>query len=158
MIWQDLHHSELDTATLYALLRLRNAVFIVEQRCLYQDIDGWDLRGDNRHILAWKGGQLAACARLIIDDDKGDNVAIGRIITAPIIRGQGLGTPLVEHALAACYRHWPARTVFISAQAHLKHFYERSGFVAQGDGYLEDGIPHLKMQHHPNTRNVDNAL
>lgn len=140
--WQEYHHSDLNTAQLYAILALRTEVFIVEQTCVYQDIDGQDLAGENRHIVAWLEGKPAAYARIL---RHADDVAIGRVIVAPSARGLKLGYQLMEQALAACHKHWPGARVVISAQAHLQGFYGRLGFVANTDIYDEDGIPHVGM-------------
>ena len=141
--WQDYHHSDLNTAQLYAILALRTEVFIVEQTCVYQDIDGQDLAGENRHIVAWLEGKPAAYARIL---RHADDVAIGRVIVAPSARGLKLGYQLMEQALAACDKHWPGARVVISAQAHLQGFYGRLGFVANTDIYDEDGIAHVGME------------
>lgn len=140
--WQDYHHSDLNAAQLYAILALRTEVFIVEQNCVYQDIDGQDLAGENRHIVAWLEGKPAAYARIL---RHADDVAIGRVIVAPSARGLKLGYQLMEQALAACHKHWPDARVVISAQAHLQGFYGRLGFVANTDIYDEDGIAHVGM-------------
>lgn len=143
--WQDLSHPELDRQTLYALLALRNAVFIVEQHCPYQDLDGRDLQGENRHILGWKGERLVACARILTPINAKEPVAIGRVVVAPDARGLNLGYRLMEQALASCAQHWSQHEVYLSAQAHLQSFYHKLGFRAQGDIYLEDDIPHIAM-------------
>ncbi len=141
--WQDYHHSELNTAQLYAILALRSEVFVVEQNCVYQDIDGQDLSGENRHIVAWLDGHVAAYARILRLKDE---VAVGRVIVAPSARGLKLGYELMEQALAACQKHWPGARVAISAQAHLQGFYARLGFVAYTEIYDEDGIAHVGME------------
>ena len=141
--WQDYHHSELSAAQLYAILALRSEVFVVEQTCIYQDIDGQDLTGENRHIVAWLEGKPAAYARVL---RHAEDVAIGRVIVAPSARGLKLGHQLMEQALAACQKHWPGERVAISAQAHLQGFYGRLGFVAYTEIYDEDGIPHVGME------------
>lgn len=143
--WQDLPHPELDRQTLYALLALRNAVFIVEQNCPYQDLDGRDLQSENRHILGWKGDELIACARLLTPDSAQAPVAIGRVVVSPAARGLNLGYRLMEQALMSCAQHWPQHDVYLSAQAHLQTFYQKLGFGAQGEVYLEDNIPHIAM-------------
>ncbi|MBU9847041.1 GNAT family N-acetyltransferase [Rahnella ecdela] len=141
--WQDYHHSELNAAQLYAILALRSEVFVVEQTCVYQDIDGQDLAGENRHIVAWLNGHVAAYARILRLENE---VAIGRVIVAPSARGLKLGYQLMEQALASCQKHWPGARVAISAQAHLQGFYGRLGFVAYTEIYDEDGIPHVGME------------
>ena len=122
--WQDLHHSELSVSQLYALLQLRCAVFVVEQNCPYQDIDGDDLTGDNRHILGWKNDELVAYARILKSDDDLEPVVIGRVI--------------VSEAL-------PDKPVYLGAQAHLQNFYQSFGFIPVTEVYEEDGIPHIGM-------------
>ena len=142
-IWQDFHHSQLTVGQLYQLLKLRNEVFIVEQNCVYQDIDGQDLAGNNRHIMAWQTNELVAYARILATDTQ---LSIGRVITAPVARGTGLGYQLLEKALNACKQHWSSTLpIYLSAQAHLQQFYGSFGFIAEGDIYDEDGIPHIKM-------------
>ena len=94
--WQDLHHSELSVSQLYALLQLRCAVFVVEQNCPYQDIDGDDLTGDNRHILGWKNDELVAYARILKSDDDLEPVVIGRVIVSEALRGEKVGQQLMN--------------------------------------------------------------
>jgi ElaA protein len=146
--WTCLHHRDLDSETLYAVLRLRCEVFVVEQHCPYQDVDGRDLAGDTHHLLAREGSQLLAYLRLLAPCAALPAVAIGRVITAPAARGQGLGHQLMERAVQACGQLWPGCPLYLSAQAHLQAYYGRYGFTARGDGYLEDGIPHIDM-HRP---------
>ncbi|MTH46430.1 GNAT family N-acetyltransferase [Intestinirhabdus alba] len=142
--WQDLHHAELTVAQLYALLQLRSEVFVVEQKCPYLDVDGEDLVGENRHILGWRNGELAAYARILPREDDGP-LAIGRVIVSRALRGEALGQQLMRQTLAVCQRRWPGRAIYLSAQAHLQDFYARFGFRAVTDVYDEDGIPHVGM-------------
>lgn len=144
--WQDRHHSELTPHELYALLALRSAVFVVEQQCAYLDVDGNDLRAENRHLLGMAGGQLVAYARLLSPEDESSPVKIGRVIVSDRVRGARLGNRLMEQAIGRCQQHWPGRDLFLSAQAHLENFYQRHGFIAVGERYLEDGIPHVDMR------------
>ncbi|OON37115.1 GNAT family N-acetyltransferase [Izhakiella australiensis] len=144
--WQDLHHREFTTHQLYALLALRNQVFIVEQNCPYLDIDNLDLQGDNRHILGTLEGNIVACARILAPEGQNKPVKIGRVIVSPSLRGLRLGQQLMAQAMDSCQKHWAQRTVFLSAQAHLQHFYGHFGFQAVSEVYLEDGIPHIDMQ------------
>lgn len=94
--WQDLHHSELTVQSLYALLKLRCEVFVVEQTCPYQDIDGDDLVGENRHILGWRDNELVAYARILKSEEDFDPVVIGRVIISGRARGEKLGYQLME--------------------------------------------------------------
>ncbi|GGD33299.1 GNAT family N-acetyltransferase [Franconibacter pulveris 1160] len=143
--WQDLHHSELDVPTLYALLKLRCDVFVVEQNCVYADIDGDDLVGENRHLLGWRDGELVAYARILKSVEEEAPVAIGRVIVSRAARGEKLGYQLMEQALASCQRHWPQRAIYLGAQAHLQPFYASFGFRPVTEIYDEDGIPHIGM-------------
>lgn len=107
MTWQDLHHSELTVPQLYALLKLRSEVFVVEQQCAYQDVDGDDLVGENRHLLGWRDGELVAYARILKSEEMYDPVVIGRVIVSPAARGEkrpsadGAGAGQLSAALAA---------------------------------------------------------
>ena len=143
--WQDLHHSELSVSQLYALLQLRCAVFVVEQNCPYQDIDGDDLTGDNRHILGWKNDELVAYARILKSEEDFDPVVIGRVIISGRARGEKLGYQLMEKTLDACQKQWPDKALYLGAQAHLQSFYGHFGFVPVSEVYDEDGIPHIGM-------------
>ncbi|NWK87128.1 GNAT family N-acetyltransferase [Raoultella terrigena] len=145
MIWQDLHHSELTVPQLYALLKLRCEVFVVEQNCPYQDVDGDDLIGENRHLLGWRGDELVAYARILKSAEDFEPVVIGRVIVSPTVRGEKLGYQLMEKALASCTRLWPQKAIYLGAQAHLKSFYASFGFQAVTDVYDEDGIAHIGM-------------
>lgn len=143
--WQDLHHSQLSVSDLYGVLALRNAVFIVEQNCPYQDIDGDDLVGENRHLLGWREGKLVAYARILKSENDLEPVTIGRVIIDPAVRGEKLGYQLMERAIASCERHWPQSAIYLGAQAHLQAFYAHFGFRPVTDVYDEDGIPHVGM-------------
>lgn len=125
--WQDLHHSELTVPQLYALLKLRCAVFVVEQRCPYLDVDGDDLVGDNRHILGWHQDELVAYARILKSDNESDPVVIGRVIVNDAWRGAKLGQQLMAKTLESCGRHWPDKPLYLGAQAYLQPFYARFG-------------------------------
>ena len=143
--WQDLHHSDLSVSQLYALLQLRCAVFVVEQNCPYQDIDGDDLEGENRHILGWHNGALVAYARILKSDDELQPVVIGRVIVSEALRGEKIGQQLMSKALESCTRRWPEKPIYLGAQAHLQNFYGQFGFIPVTDIYEEDGIPHIGM-------------
>jgi ElaA protein len=144
--WACPHHRDLDTAQLYALLALRTEVFVVEQRCPYLETDGQDLQGDTHHLMAWKERRLAAYLRLLDPASQQGDVVIGRVVTAPGSRGQGLGHELLERGIRQAEQLWPGVPIYLSAQAHLQGYYARYGFVAQGKTYLEDDIPHIGMR------------
>jgi ElaA protein len=143
--WNDLHHSQLTVQQLYALLQLRCEVFVVEQTCAYQDVDGDDLVGENRHILGWRDGELVAYARILKSDAEFEPVVIGRVIVSRAVRGEKLGVQLMEQTLASCQHYWPQKALYLGAQAHLQPFYARFGFLPVTDVYDEDGIPHIGM-------------
>lgn len=143
--WQDLHHSELTVPALYALLKLRCEVFVVEQTCPYLDVDGDDLIGENRHLLGWKDDRLVAYARILVSEDEIEPVVIGRVIVSAEARGERLGHQLMTRCVASSLQRWPQRALYLGAQAHLREFYAQFGFVTVTDVYDEDGIPHVGM-------------
>ena len=142
--WAWLSFDELDGPALYAALALRQAVFVVEQDCPYLDADGLDDR--SMHLLGWRGGDLAAYARALPPGLVYPCAAIGRVVTSPAARGQGLGRPLMRRAMAHTWRRWGPGPIKLSAQAHLEPYYRSLGFAVCGPGYDEDGIPHLPMR------------
>lgn len=147
--WTDLGAADLDVPTLYDVLVLRSAVFVVEQACAYQDVDGLDLLEGTRHLVARRAepqGPLAAYARILAPDDEHPAPRIGRVIVQGEARGQQLGRRLMERALASCEEHWPGQPVELGAQAHLSGFYGSLGFAAVGEPYDEDGILHVRMR------------
>ena len=144
--WICKHHSDLDKEELYALLKLRSDVFVVEQKCAYPDLDGQDLGGDTHHLMGWEDDQLMAYLRLLDPESQSGDVVIGRVIIAPQGRGKGLGHVMMEHALKQAGKHWPHVPIYLSAQAHLQGYYGRYGFVVAGEEYLEDDIPHIGMR------------
>ncbi|AZZ44215.1 acetyltransferase [Pseudomonas sp. MT-1] len=144
--WICKHHTELSAQQLYAILRLRAEVFVVEQQCVYLDVDGQDLLGDTCHLMAWQEEQLVAYLRLLDPIQQGGNVVIGRVVTAPSIRSRGIGHKLMVQALDHAGEKWPGRPIYLSAQAHLQGYYGRYGFKPVGEVYLEDGIPHIGMR------------
>ncbi|MFW6752924.1 GNAT family N-acetyltransferase [Pseudomonas glycinae] len=144
--WVCKHHSDLGLEQLYAILKLRSEVFVVEQRCAYLDPDGQDLDGDTCHLMGWDDDQLVAYLRLLDPESQGGDVVIGRVLTAPVGRGKGLGHEMMEQALKQAEKRWPEVPIYLSAQAHLQGYYGRYGFVVAGEEYLEDDIPHIGMR------------
>lgn len=137
---------ELTTDELYGLLRLRSEAFVVEQACVYQDLDGLDAAA--LHLLTTGEDGLAAYARLLPPGTPGYDAAagIGRVVTAAAYRGAGLGRQLVRRGVGECQRRWPGRDVVLHAQSHLLAFYGSCGFRSEGDEYLETGLPHRVMR------------
>lgn len=144
--WHCKHHNELSKEELYALLLLRTRVFVVEQNCPYLEVDGQDLQGETCHLMAWHEGQLLAYLRLLDPQLQAGKVVIGRVVIAPEARGEGLGHRLMEQALQACSERWSGLPIYLSAQAHLRGYYGRYGFLPVTEVYLEDGIAHIGMQ------------
>ena len=135
--------SELNTQELYTILQLRSEVFVVEQNCIYQDIDGADFNAI--HQLIFKENQLVAYARILPAGKYFDQLSIGRIVTAFQLRRTGLGHQLMQEAIDYCKERFSNQSIKISAQQYLIKFYESHRFIIQGEGYLEDGIPHIAM-------------
>lgn len=140
--YQTKSFDDLTTHELWAAYQLRTAVFVVEQKCYYQEVDEDDLTAS--HLLGTDDqGHLVAYARLI---PEGDHVRIGRVVVAPAVRGNGSGRQLVAAAITAAKAHFPnAVQIDIQAQAYLQQFYATFGFQPVSDVYLETGIPHLDM-------------
>ncbi|GIC76322.1 GNAT family N-acetyltransferase [Moritella sp. F3] len=147
MTWMCRQFSELSSLQLYDVLQLRAAIFVVEQDCPYQDIDGLDLHPETRHVLHYNSqGELLAYLRILAAGVSYPDVAIGRVVTAASARGQGLGHQLLDRGINAAKSVWPAQDLYLSAQAHLQHYYQRYDFVTVTAEYLEDGIPHVGMR------------
>lgn len=145
-MWSDLASTEIDARTLYDVLVLRSAVFVVEQDCAYQDPDGLDLLEGTRHLTGLVEGSIAAYARILAPDEEHPTPRIGRVIVLDAVRGQQHGRRLMERALLSCEEHWPGQAVELGAQAHLAGFYGSLGFEAVSDPYDEDGILHVWMR------------
>ena len=141
--WQCLDFSALGSERLYAILRLRQEVFAVEQNSVYLDVDGKDLQA--LHLFAEKDGRVLAYCRLLAPGAKYAEASIGRVVSAPEVRGTGAGRELMRQALEHCQQHYPDSGIRISAQCYLQRFYESFGFGSVGEPYDEDGIPHIEM-------------
>lgn len=129
----------LDAATAYAVWKLRQDVFVVEQDCPYPDLDGRDDEPGTRHVLMRVEGTLVGYARVL---DDADVWRIGRVALAKVARGKGLADLVMQTALQVA----PDRDVVLDAQAPLERWYATFGFVASGPEFLEDGIPHVPMR------------
>lgn len=130
--------------TLYRVLALRSAVFVVEQACPYLDADGRD--ADAWHLLGWDGEALAAYLRVFFPTALDPAAHIGRVIVAPTHRAQGLGGAVMREGIRRVEAVLGPVPIALSAQAHLQGFYAALGFEVDGPGYDEDGIPHLPMR------------
>jgi ElaA protein len=136
--------SALGGRDVHDVLRLRAAVFVVEQRCAYQDPDSLDL--SSHHCLGRAGPELAAYLRSMPPREGAAYSALGRIVVDPAYRGRDLGRELVRRGIAFNRGRWPGRDIRIAAQAHLTALYESLGFVSENDLFLEDGIEHVHMR------------
>ena len=135
---------ELTTDELYALLQLRSEVFVVEQNCVYQDMDGKDQKAI--HVLGYSDEVLVACSRLFKPKDYFEYSSIGRVIVKASYRDKKFGHELMRVSIDAIKKLFQETKITISAQLYLQKFYESHGFIAVGESYLEDDIPHIGMR------------
>lgn len=152
LVWKQASFDALSSRALYALLQLRSAVFVVEQNCLFQDMDDSDAQAI--HLMAWSGDRLLAYARCFAPGVKFGEASIGRIATHMAARGTGLGQLLVQKAIDLVSTTWSPQPIRIGAQARLKKFYQGLGFDDMGIPYVEDGIDHLEMVWRPQTQEM----
>ena len=141
--WRFAAFDALTLTELYAVLQLRSEVFVVEQACVFQDMDGADPAA--MHLLGTAGGRLVAYARCFAAGLKFKEASIGRLITRSELRGSGAGHVLVRRAIASVTQQWGPQAIRIGAQARLENFYRQHGFKTTGAPYIEDGIPHIEM-------------
>ena len=145
--WQWSSFADLTAAQLYAMLALRQEVFVLEQTCLYPDIDGLDPAA--QHLLGWRNAgdrlELVAHLRCLAPGAKYAEMSIGRVVTSPAARGTGLGRELVTQGLEFARAMHPGHAIRIGAQAHLEAFYASFGFATVSEPYDEDGILHIDM-------------
>jgi ElaA protein len=153
--WQWSSYEELSKEDLYAVLARRQEVFIIEQQCIYPDLDGIDLQAF--HLLGWSEPnkvqnnaqdgerQLLAYLRCVFPGVKYPEVSLGRVLSAPSARGTGAGRELLAQGIRHAGQQFPGLRIRISAQLYLEGFYRSFGFVSTSDPYDEDGIPHIEM-------------
>lgn len=134
---------ELTPHELYSILQLRNIVFAIEQNCVYPDMDDKDQPAE--HLMAWQNEMLIAYTRILPPGIAYDEPSIGRVVTAPSVRGEGVGKQLIEKSLEQVYNKYGTTPVKIGAQLYLKKFYTELGFLQTSGVYLEDGIEHIEM-------------
>lgn len=139
-----LSFEELSTRELYQLLRLRSVVFVVEQDCVYQDLDNKDMKA--LHVLGKLDGEIVAYARIFDRGDYFQTACIGRVVVDPSHRKMAWGHAIVAAAIKGIKTFYDQDAITISAQLYLKAFYESHGFVQSSEGYLEDGLPHIEMK------------
>jgi len=142
--WSVQSFDELAVRDLYRLLAARVDVFVVEQDCPYQDLDGHD--DGAIHVSGWRNdGEPAAYARVLGPGVRFEEPSIGRVLTTSAVRGTGAGRELMRRSIAATRAAFPGRAIRISAQRYLERFYGELGFTIESEPYLEDGIPHVEM-------------
>lgn len=134
---------ELTVNELYEILQLRSEIFVVEQNCVYNDLDGLDSLAV--HLFARKNGEIIAYSRLLKPGTRFPDCSIGRVVVKKPDRGSGLGKEMMETAKTYIIKHWGAGKIKVSAQKYLQRFYENLGFEIVTEMYLEDGIPHYGM-------------
>ena len=134
---------DLTAAELYAILQLRNQVFVVEQKCIFQDADDKDQ--DSFHLMGFAEKRLIAYTRIVPPGISYSEASIGRVVTAPSVRGNGTGKALLQQSIRTLYELLGHQPIKMGAQLYLKHFYESFGFRQISDIYDEDGIDHIYM-------------
>ncbi|MGD1848099.1 MAG: GNAT family N-acetyltransferase [Salibacteraceae bacterium] len=140
--WKKL--ADLEVVILYRIMALRSEVFVVEQDCVYQDLDGLDEAA--YHCFAIDSNdQPVAYSRVLPAGLAYSELAIGRVVTSASVRGSGLGHELLQRTLQHCEHTWGHQAIKLSAQEHLQGYYQRWGFNTISEVYLEDGIPHVAM-------------
>ena len=137
------YFSELNTTELYKILQLRSEVFVVEQDCVYQDIDFKDQKA--LHIIGYKNNKIVAYTRIFKPGDYFDNASIGRVLVVASERKYGFGHELMKASIRIIKKNFKVKKITVSAQKYLKKFYETHLFIQVGEEYLEDGIPHIRM-------------
>ena len=146
--WRWKAFEDLSAAEVYAMPAARSAVFVIEQNCLYGDIDGLD--SDAWHLFAFGPGEkkpaLAGYLRVLLPDADDTDIRIGRVLTTAEFRGIGVGNAMLERSLAHIRAQWPGTPIRLHAQAHLQGFYGAFGFTPVSDIHEEDGIPHVWMR------------
>lgn len=133
----------LTTNELYAILRLRSEVFVVEQDCVYQDLDDKDKKA--LHVIGWYGNTIVAYTRIFDVKLYFNEASIGRVVVEQKHRSKGFGIDIMNASIDAIKKHYNQTQIKISAQTYLIKFYNKLGFKEQGKPYLEDGIPHTAM-------------
>jgi ElaA protein len=143
MEWLLKKFDELTLDELYAILQLRSEVFVVEQNCVYHDVDGKDQYA--WHLMGTENGTLIAYTRIFSSGVNYADPSIGRVVTSPSKRRSGLGRELMQRSIESCEKLFGKTSITLGAQVYLKNFYESLGFIVSGAEYIEDGIPHVTM-------------
>ena len=141
--WTHKEFNKLTPDELYAILRLRSEVFVVEQACIFLDMDNKDQL--SHHLMGWQENKLVAYARIVPAGISYVETSIGRIVNSPDVRGDGIGKRLIRESIELVYSLHGKRVIRIGAQYYLRGFYESFGFEKASEIYLEDGIEHIEM-------------
>lgn len=147
--WKYCDFERLTLKELHDLLMLRQQIFVIEQECIFPEIDGLDPRCC--HLIGLQNGRVVAAARIVppgmdpAHDAQGDHPAIGRVVTDASLRGQGMGRKVMLRAIEECQKQFAGKPIYLNAQLYLKDFYQSLGFVQDGEVFEEDGIPHITM-------------
>ena len=147
MKWSCKAFKDLSLDEFHDIIQLREIVFVVEQDCPYLDVDGKDK--DALHVFGKYEGNIVATTRILKPGISYDEVAIGRVVTSPTVRGMGMGKQLMEESMKFVQLHFGKVPVRISAQTYLLKYYKSFGFIETGQEYLEDNIPHFEMLYEP---------
>ena len=146
------HFNDLTNLELYEILRARQAVFVVEQQCPYQDIDGYDI--DSEHVfIQRRDGSVAACLRLYMKKDEQGTVQLGRVVTTE--RGCGLGGKILHAGVMRAREYQNAEGIYLEAQQYAIGYYQKEDFKVVSEPFLEDGIPHVQMRLHFQKENAE---
>ena len=142
--WVTKKFEALSVVELYQILRLRSEIFVVEQNCVYQDLDNKDQKA--LHLFGEYDGKIIAYSRLFKAGDYFDCSSIGRVGVDENYRDKKFGHELIKQGIAEIKNHFNEEKITISAQLYLKKFYESHGFIQTSEMYLEDDIPHIEMK------------
>jgi len=142
--WKIKRFEALSVTELYKLMQLRSEVFVVEQNCVYQDIDGKDVKAV--HLIGEDQGETVAYCRLFKPKDYFSEASIGRVVVKATYRDKKIGHSLMKEAITIVNSEFNQTKITISAQLYLKKFYESHGFIQTSEMYLEDDIPHIEMK------------
>ena len=142
--WKIKRFEALNNTEMYSMLQLRSEVFVVEQKCIYQDIDGKDPKA--LHLIGEINGEIVAYARLFKPNDYFEEASIGRVVIKHSYRDKKLGHILMREAVYYIKKFYDTSKITISAQLYLKNFYESHDFIQISEPYLEDDIPHIRMK------------
>jgi ElaA protein len=147
--WQFKYFSELSLNEFHDMIEIRLKAFVVEQNCVYLELDGKDKK--SYHVICRDGfGNIIATARILPAGISYPEVSIGRVVIAENVRGKGIGHQLMDESIKFCQEEFGNCAIRISAQKHLEEYYNKHAFISTGKEYLEDGIPHVEMLYTPN--------